>query len=78
MRKWAVNFFDGVNEVFRCVYAGCVSGFLVVDELNDEDDTDCYVLYRGKDREKVVSLMEETGNVTQAVIDMIRAFPINK
>ncbi len=76
MRKWAVNFFDGVNDLYRCVYASSC-GFTVVDKyLLDSDEGD--MLYQGKDREKVVSLMEDTCNATQAVIDMIRAFPVNK
>lgn len=78
MLKWIVKFFDGVNEIYRVCYAGFFSGFTVVDGMDDGELVDCNILYQGYDREKVVSLMEDTGNVTQAVIDMIRAFPVNK
>lgn len=76
MRKWAVKFFDGLNELYRCVYASSC-GFTVVDKvLLDSDEGD--VIYQGKDREQVVLWMNDTSNATQAIIDMIRAFPFNK
>ena len=75
MRKWAVNFFDGVNVLYRVVYASAC-GFTVTDKFLIESD-ECNVLYQGKNRDLVINLLEETGNVTQAIIDMVRAYPLS-
>ena len=44
MKKWAVNFFDGVNVLYRVVYADFY-GYTVVDKflLDDEEGGKFYI-----------------------------------
>lgn len=62
VRKYVViTFFDGIQTVTRCCICGSVC-FMAADHY---DDGTHQLLYTGRDKQRVVDILNETGEMTE-------------